>query len=108
MRRWRILGQEADTIDLSLETIAQTSQELAGAMQDAQAGDVVGPVRVDDPRGESAWIVGRVLGTTPAGRGEFSDFQDMIVERLRSEGLTESVIEELRSQAYIDIRIGGG
>ena len=69
---------------------------------------MVGPVGVDDPRGENSWILGRVLGTTPGGRGEFSDFQDMIVERLRSEGLTESVIEELRSQAYIDIRIGGG
>ena len=102
------LGQEADTIDLPLEAIAQTSQALAGAMQDAQAGDVVGPVRVDDPQGQNTWIVGRVLGTTPGGRGEFSDFQDMIVERLRSEGLTESVIEELRSQAHIDIRIGGG
>ena len=102
------LGQEADTIDLPLEVIAQTSQELARAMQNAQAGDVVRPVRVNDPRGESTWIVGRVLGTTPGGRGEFSDFQDMIVERLRSEGLTESVIEELRNQAYIDIRIGGG
>ena len=102
------LGQEADTIDLPLEAIAQTSQELARAMQNAQAGDVVRPVRVNDPRGENTWIVGRVLGTTPGGRGEFSDFQDMIVERLRSEGLTESVIEELRNQAYIDIRIGGG
>jgi peptidyl-prolyl cis-trans isomerase SurA len=102
------LGQEADTIDMPLEQIAQTSQALARAMQDLQAGDVVGPVRVDDPQGQNTWIVGRVLGTTPGGRGEFSDFQDMIVERLRSEGLTESVIEELRSQAYIDIRIGGG
>ena len=102
------LGQEADTIDMPLEAIAQTSQALARAMQDAQAGDVVGPVRVDDPQGQNTWIVGRVLGTTSGGRGEFSDFQDMIVERLRSEGLTESVIEELRSRAYIDIRIGGG
>jgi peptidyl-prolyl cis-trans isomerase SurA len=102
------LGQEADTIDMPLEAIAQTSQALARAMQDAQAGDVVGPVRVDDPQGQNTWIVGRVLGMTPGGRGEFSDFQDMIVERLRSEGLSESVIEELRNQAYIDIRIGGG
>ena len=102
------LGQEADTVDLPLESIAQTSQALATAMQDAQAGDVVGPVKVADPRSENDWILARVLGTTPGGRGEFSDFQDMIVERLKSEGLTDSVIESLRSQAYIDIRIGGG
>ena len=102
------LGQEADTVDLPLESIAQTSPALATAMQDAQVGDVVGPVKAADPRSENDWILARVLGTTPGGRGEFSDFQDMIVERLKSEGLTESVIESLRSQAYIDIRIGGG
>ena len=102
------LGQVADTVDLPLESIAQTSQALATAMQNAQAGDVVGPVRVADPQSENYWILARVLATTTGGRGEFSDFQDMIVERLRSEGLTESVIESLRSQAYIDIRIGGG
>ena len=102
------LGQEADTVDLPLDAIAQTSRELATAMEDAQVGDVVGPARVDDPQSESNWILVRMLATTPGGPGEFFEFQDMIVERLRSEGLTESVIESLRSQAYIDIRIGGG
>jgi peptidyl-prolyl cis-trans isomerase SurA len=102
------LGQEADTVDLPLDAIAQTSRELATAMEDAQMGDVVGPVRVDDPQSESSWILVRMLATTPGGLGEFFEFQDMIVERLRGEGLTESVIESLRSQAYIDIRIGGG
>ena len=102
------LGQEADTVDLPLDAIAQTSREFARGMQDAQVGDVVGPIRMNDPQSESSWILARVLGTTSGGSGEFSDFQDMIVERLRSERLTESVIESLRSQAYIDIRIGGG
>ena len=102
------LGQEADTVDLPLEAIAQTSQALAAAMRNVQAGDVVGPAKMTDPQSENSWILARVLGTTRGGRSEFSDFRDMIVERLKSEGLTESVIEELRSGAYIDIRIGGG
>ncbi len=102
------LGQEPDTVELPLEGIAQTSQAFAAAMQNVQAGDVVGPVRITDPRAENTWILARVLETKPGGPGEFSDFQEMITDRLRSERLTESVIEELRSQAYIDIRIGGG
>jgi hypothetical protein len=84
------------------------SPALAQAMQNAQSGDVVGPIRVGDPRAENAWILSQVLEVIPGGPGEFSEFKDMIVERLKSEGLTESVIEELRSRAYIDVRLGGG
>ena len=102
------LGQEADTVDLPLESIAQTSQALAASMRNVQAGDVIGPARVIDAQSENSWILARVLGTTLGGRGEFSDFRDMIVERLRTEGLTDSVIEELRSRAFIEIRLGGG
>ncbi len=42
------------------------------------------------------------------GPAEFFEFRDVIVERLQGQRLTESVVEGLRSQAYIDIRLGGG
>ena len=102
------LGQEPDTVDMPLEAIARNSQALAAAMQDAQVGDVVGPVRVADPRAENTWFLTRLLEITPGGPGEFSEFRDMIVERMKDERLTESVIEGLRSQAYIEVRLGGG
>lgn len=102
------LGQEPDTADVPLDAIAQSSQELAALMQNAQAGDVFGPVRTNDPRTQNSWILARVLEVTPGGSGSFSQFKDMIIDRLRSERLTESVIEGLRSRAYIDVRLGGG
>ena len=102
------LGLEPDTVDLTLEEIAQTSPLLAAAMRGAEEGDVVGPIKMNDPRSENGWSLARVLGTTTGGAPEFSDFRDMIVERLRSEGLTESVVEGLRSRAYIETRLGGG
>ena len=102
------LGEQADTVDLTLEQIAQTSQEFAVALQNAEVGDVVGPIQIPDPRREGGYSLARVLGKTAAGTAEFEDFKDVIVQRLQQEGLTESVIEELRSQAYIDIRLGGG
>ncbi len=102
------LGQEPDTVDMPLEAIARNSQALAVAMQDAQVGDVVGPVRVADPRAENTWFLTRLLEITPGGPGEFSEFRDMIVERMKDERLTESVIEGLRSQAHIEVRLGGG
>ncbi len=102
------LGEEADTVELPLEGIAQASQGLAVGLQNASVGEVVGPVRVNDPQAQNTWILARVLETTPAGIGEFSDFHEMIVDRLKTERLNENVIEGLRSRAYIDIRLGGG
>lgn len=47
-----------------------------------------------------------MVGKTAGGAAEYFEFRDVIVERLRNQGLTETVIEGLRSQAYIDIRLG--
>ena len=75
-------------------------------MREAQVGDVVGPIKIVDPRSENIWSIARVLGKTSGGLGDFSNFRDLIEERLRSQGLTETVIDELRSRAYVDIRLG--
>ena len=83
-------------------------QTFAIAMQNAQAGDVIGPVEVGDPGSANGWMLAVVLERTVGGVPEFSEFRDLIVERLQQQGLTETVIEALRSQAYIDVRIGGG
>lgn len=100
------LGMDPDTADLTLEQIAQTSQEFAAAMQDAEIGDVVGPIRLNDPRTPNGWGLAVLVGKTAGGAAEYFEFRDVIVERLRNQGLTETVIEGLRSQAYIDIRLG--
>jgi peptidyl-prolyl cis-trans isomerase SurA len=105
---WADLGLEPDTANLMLAQIAQVSQAFAEAMRNAQPGDVVGPVKVDDPRGEDTWALARVLEMIAGGVPEFFEFQDMIVERLQTQRLNERVVEGLRDQAYIDIRLGGG
>ena len=102
------VGLEPDTADLFIEQIAQTSQTLAAAIQLAQVGEVVGPVRVEDPRTQNGWTVVRVLEKMSGGAGEFSEFRELIIDRLRTQRLTESVVEGLRSQAHVEIRLGGG
>ena len=102
------LGLDPDTVLLPLDVIAQTSPELAGALQNGQVGDVIGPVTVADPRAANARLLAGLLEIRPGGPGEFSEFNDMIVERMKNERLTATVIEELRSQAYISIRLGEG
>jgi peptidyl-prolyl cis-trans isomerase SurA len=101
------LDMDPDTADLTIEQIAQTSPEFGAAMRDAEVGDVIGPIRVSDPRAPNGWGLAVVLDRSSGGSAEFSEFRGMIVERLRSQGLTETVIEGLRSQAYIDIRLDG-
>ena len=102
------LGLPLDSATLTLEQIAQTSPVLASAMRNAQEGDVIGPVRMDDPRNPNGWTIVQVLETTSGGVAEFFEFRDVIVERLQSQRLTASVVEGLRSQTYIDIRLDGG
>ena len=102
------LGLEPDTADLSIEQIAQASQTFAATIRLAQVGEVVGPVRIEGPQTENGWTLARVLDKTSGGGAEFLEFRDLIFERLRSQRLTESVVEELRSQAYVEIRLGGG
>ena len=102
------LGLEPDTADLSIEQIAQAAPSFAATIQLAQEGEMVGPVRIEDPRTENGWTLARVLDKTSGGAAEFLEFRDLIVERLTSQRLTQSVVEGLRSQAYVEIRLGGG
>ena len=69
---------------------------------------MIGPIRVDNPQSENGWTVARVFDVEYGGAAEFSEFQELIEERLRNQGLTERVVEGLRSQAYIEVRLGGG
>jgi peptidyl-prolyl cis-trans isomerase SurA len=102
------LGLEPDTADLPIEQIAQASQSFAATIQLAQVGEVVGPVTIEDARTENGWTLARVLDKTPGGVPEFLGFRDLVVERLTNQRLTERVVERLRSQAHVDIRLGGG
>jgi hypothetical protein len=61
-----------------------------------------------DAGSDSSWTLARVLETTRGGPGEFSEFRGMVEQRLRQRALTELVIEGLRSQTYVDIRLDEG
>jgi peptidyl-prolyl cis-trans isomerase SurA len=102
------LGLEPDTADLGIEQIARTSPQFAAAIRNAEVGDVVGPVRIDDPRSENGWTLARVLEKTSGGPADFLEFRPFIVEQLRSQHLTEGVVEGLRSRVHIEVRLGGG
>ena len=99
-------GESVDTLDLSVAEINQISTAYAGALQTAEPGDVLGPLRFD---GQSANTLGVVQVTALKGGGtlKFEDVRDQIESRLRSTRLTESLVEALRERTYVDIRLAG-
>ena len=99
--------QEPDTFDLSIPQIAQISESYASAMQNAAAGDVIGPIPLVDPRAEGSWGIAKVLEVKAGGPSRFEDVRDLIEERLQSQRLSERVVEALRNRTYIEIRLSG-
>ena len=99
--------QEPDTFDLSLAEIAQISESYAFAMRDTAPSEVIGPIPLTDPRDENSWGIAKVLEVKAAGPSQFEDVRDLIEERLKSQRLSESVVEVLRNRTYIEIRLSG-
>ncbi|MEE2669149.1 MAG: peptidylprolyl isomerase [Gemmatimonadota bacterium] len=99
--------QTSDTLELSLAEIAQISEEYAFAMQDAAPNEVIGPIPLVDPRAENSWGIAKVLEVKAAGLSQFEDVRDLIEERLKSQRLSEIVVEGLRNRTYIEIRLAG-
>ncbi len=99
--------QTSDTLELSLAEIAQISEEYAFAMQDAGPNEVIGPIPLVDPRAENSWGIARVLEVKAAGLSQFEEVRDLIEERLKSQRLSEIVVEGLRNRTYMEIRLAG-
>ena len=99
------LEVKPDTLDLALGQIAEISPEYAAAMVSSQPGDIVGPIQLAGPSMENSWGVAKVIEMKRGGTSEFEDVREMIEDRLRSIRSAEDLIEELRTQTFIDIRL---
>ena len=76
-------------------------------MQDAAPNEVIGPIPLVDPRAENSWGIAKVLEVKAAGLSQFEEVRDLIEERLKSQRLSEIVVEGLRNRTYIEIRLAG-
>ena len=102
------LSDEAvDTLEMSIADVTQISSTYAEALQDAEPGDVLGPLRFEDPRSDNVLGIVRVLEVRGGGTLEFEDVRDQIEGRLKNQLLMERVVETLRNRTFIEVRLAG-
>ena len=98
--------ESVDTLDLAIAEINQISTAYASALQTAEAGDVIGPLRFGNQPANTLGVV-KVLEVKGGGVLNFEDVREQIETRLTSERLTETVIQGLRDRVFIEIRLAG-
>lgn len=77
------------------------AEELASA----QAGDLVGPLRVRGPNNVQKFAVVRVTDTQPGGEWTLDDVRDQIRAQLQQQKMLHKFVAGLRDKVYTDIRM---
>jgi peptidyl-prolyl cis-trans isomerase SurA len=80
---------------------ASYSAALAGA----KAGDITQPFQLANPRGAPKFAVLQVVTMTDAGEYKVSEIRDQIREQLSDERSIRALLDELRKQTYVAIKL---
>ena len=80
---------------------ASYSAALAGA----KAGDITQPFELANPRGAPKFAVLQVVTMTDAGEYKESEIRDQIREQLSDERSIRALLDELRKQTYVAIKL---
>lgn len=75
------------------------------ALQNAAAGSVVGPVRVDGGTHGVGWVVLKVNERRPAGEFTLDEFREQVRESIQQQKIQEQVLQELLRQTYVSITL---
>jgi len=70
-----------------------------------KAGDVVGPFELANPRGASKWAVIQMVNVNEAGVFDEAEVKSKIREQLVAEKATRSLLDQLRKQTYVALRL---
>jgi peptidyl-prolyl cis-trans isomerase SurA len=80
---------------------ASYSTALAGK----KAGDVTEPFELVSPRGVSKWAVVQLVSVNEAGQFDEAEVKSRIREQLVAERATRSLLDDLRKQTFVSIRL---
>ena len=89
---------------LSRDRLGQLPSGLAQAIQSSEEGDVFGPIEVEPQPGLPAFSVGYVQEVREAGLLTYEDVRDQIRNVLQTERFQEQLLEQLRSQTFVEVR----
>ena len=77
----------------------------SGALAGAKAGDITQPFQLANPRGAPKFAVLQVVTLTDAGEYKVSEIRDQIREQLSDERSIRALLDELRKQTYVAIKL---
>jgi peptidyl-prolyl cis-trans isomerase SurA len=77
----------------------------ATALAGKKAGDVTDPFELASPRGASKWAVVQMVTVNEAGQFDEAEIKDRIRSQLVAEKATRSLLDDLRKQTYVAIKL---
>lgn len=77
----------------------------AVAIEGDKAGDVTDPFELANPRGVSKWAVVQMITVNDAGQFDEAEVKNRIREQLVAEKATRALLDDLRKQTYVSIRL---
>ncbi|MFL5489584.1 MAG: peptidylprolyl isomerase, partial [Gemmatimonadaceae bacterium] len=75
------------------------------ALTGAKAGDITNPFQLANPRGQPKYGVLQVVTATDAGEYKESEIRDQIRAQLSEERSIRQLLDEMRKQTYVAIRM---
>jgi peptidyl-prolyl cis-trans isomerase SurA len=87
--------------DVQVDRLPAPYAELARA----EANQVIGPIEVPVPGGQTGFAVVRVTGKQPEGAYQLADVEQQVRERLQEQLLAEQIVQELRRTTHIAVRL---
>jgi peptidyl-prolyl cis-trans isomerase SurA len=77
----------------------------ATALAGKKAGDVTDPFELVSPRGSSKWAVVQLVTVNEAGQFDEAEVKERIRAQLVAEKATRSLLDDLRRQTYVAIKL---
>lgn len=99
----RETGTPASEIEISRIPLDRLPPQYEDALRGAAAGDVVGPLELEEPTG-SRWAVVRIVERQEAGEYTLDDVREQIRERLQQQQMIRDLVEDLRREMYVAVR----
>ena len=93
-----------DSLTIPFEQLGELPPSYA-ALQSASTGDFLGPLQYDLGPGETRLAVVSVLEVREAGAYTFEDLRGQLASQLQQEKQLERLLEGLRANTYIEIRM---
>ena len=76
-----------------------------GVLTGVKAGDITAPFQLANPRGQPKYAVLQIVTATDAGEYKESEIRDQIRAQLSDERSIRQLLDEMRKQTYVSIRM---